>query len=939
MTRIFLNCSVFIVLSFFLYAQQYSLIKKDKNTPRENILQTEQQQPLRTALQITHASKSGEWVKFANWNEATAVVAENDSIVWVGTSAGLIRWNIIKKTFKTFDATNGLNFPSITSLALDSKHQLWIGTNNGLVKYADGIFTIYDKSYSPNFKAGITSLIVDSEDRIYACTNEYSDWYSYTNGGFVVFDGATWKSVTMPDVSGGTGSIRGMICYNDTIYVSCGMFPTYIYTSNKGLENAPSWSLHESVNSFAIDYQDSLWALSYGRKILKYSNSKWVTMVEGVEAQQIWNDPRGGLWLSNKDLWYDSYILPYRLDFGQMKQGKTCFLSWLPPGICSIPGLSYQFNSQFALNSTNQFFATRWGLLKFDGSTWESILAPKTLLSNVIYSLGTSPTGEVYISAEMSSQKTNGESWNVFGGGGWINPQVKFKPDGSYWNNGIDGTYATGLDFDGFNALWTAYGSIKTQNLSGITEWFPKDIGMNRLPPYSNPQFMDIAVDRNENIWATGWYNGSVMYDRTNWHPYYSNDTILPNGSYDRIFADSKNRIWFGTNNQIPNYGFTIFENGRWMNFYSPDNFFFSFVFQIAEDHFGNIWLATWGGLVKYDGASFSVYDNTNSGLESNFVYAVTVDLRNNIWAGTRSGLYVYNSAGVQLGNYSYTSPVDSFSITSNKLFASARFISKPISSSSARFELQRSRSTNKFWTVAATEFSRTCCFPIELQDTSTIIGKYYYRIKRIENNGNTSYSSTVSFSGGKAEAHLLNSEWYFSGRHVTFRWKPDIEKYIKAFEILRIDTMSAKPIFIASLPSNSPKDVYGYYILKSDLLAYSSEATQYLLQAVFLDSTRITLQTFNVTAKFPSDFSISNNFPNPFNGFTTLELYLPNPDNITIQVYDLLGREILKPIIKEFDQGFQRVQLDFREMASGNYIYKVNSSGKFLTGKLLLLK
>jgi hypothetical protein len=92
---------------------QQLLTKGDKHMTQVNPLRMEKQIPARTSIQLKKASNSGEWMKFSNWNEGNAVVAESDSIVWVGTFGGLVRWNVMTKTFQTFDETNALNGVSI----------------------------------------------------------------------------------------------------------------------------------------------------------------------------------------------------------------------------------------------------------------------------------------------------------------------------------------------------------------------------------------------------------------------------------------------------------------------------------------------------------------------------------------------------------------------------------------------------------------------------------------------------------------------------------------------------------------------------------------------------------------------------------------------------------------------------------------------------------
>jgi hypothetical protein len=130
-----------------------------------------------------------------------------------------------------------------------------------------------------------------------------------------------------------------------------------------------------------------------------------------------------------------------------------------------------------------------------------------------------------------------------------------------------------------------------------------------------------------------------------------------------------------------------------------------------------------------------------------------------------------------------------------------------------------------------------------------------------------------------------------------------------------------------------------GYYVSQGDTLRHSSGEFHYTLLAVFADSTRLPLQTFAITPILPSNFGISGNFPNPFNGFTLLEVYLPFADKVVIRFFDLLGRGVPPSMTEEFNEGYHRIQLDFRKMASGTYIYRAESNGKSVTGKLMLVK
>ena len=62
----------------------------------------------------------------------------------------------------------------------------------------------------------------------------------------------------------------------------------------------------------------------------------------------------------------------------------------------------------------------------------------------------------------------------------------------------------------------------------------------------------------------------------------------------------------------------------------------------ITQDNSGNMWFATYNGILKYNGSSWVTYNTTN-GLISNTVYSTTVDHLGNIWFGMINGAMKYD--------------------------------------------------------------------------------------------------------------------------------------------------------------------------------------------------------------------------------------------------------------------------------------------------------
>ena len=69
-------------------------------------------------------------------------------------------------------------------------------------------------------------------------------------------------------------------------------------------------------------------------------------------------------------------------------------------------------------------------------------------------------------------------------------------------------------------------------------------------------------------------------------------------------------------------------------------------VIDIEEDHFGNLWLATEGGLCKFNGVEFTTY-KMKDGLSSNQVRCISV-LEHQVWLGTEAGISCFNGNSFQ---------------------------------------------------------------------------------------------------------------------------------------------------------------------------------------------------------------------------------------------------------------------------------------------------
>lgn len=92
--------------------------------------------------------------------------------------------------------------------------------------------------------------------------------------------------------------------------------------------------------------------------------------------------------------------------------------------------------------------------------------------------------------------------------------------------------------------------------------------------------------------------------------------------------------------------------------------------------------------------------------------------------------------------------------------------------------------------------------------------------------------------------------------------------------------------------------------------------------------------------AEAPIEFSLSQNFPNPFNPTTNIEFSLSKSSSVSLKVYDITGREVRVLVSnRTYTTGKHSVQLNASELSSGVYIYRLEVAGEVFTRKLTLIK
>ena len=88
-----------------------------------------------------------------------------------------------------------------------------------------------------------------------------------------------------------------------------------------------------------------------------------------------------------------------------------------------------------------------------------------------------------------------------------------------------------------------------------------------------------------------------------------------------------------------------------------------------------------------------------------------------------------------------------------------------------------------------------------------------------------------------------------------------------------------------------------------------------------------------------PDSFGLEQNYPNPFNPSSVIRFQLPVNSEVSLKVFDVLGREVATMINGRMEAGYHQVTFNARELASGMYIYQLRTGDKVFTKKLTLIK
>jgi len=88
-----------------------------------------------------------------------------------------------------------------------------------------------------------------------------------------------------------------------------------------------------------------------------------------------------------------------------------------------------------------------------------------------------------------------------------------------------------------------------------------------------------------------------------------------------------------------------------------------------------------------------------------------------------------------------------------------------------------------------------------------------------------------------------------------------------------------------------------------------------------------------------PTEFELHTNYPNPFNPMTRIDYSLPFDSKVSLQIFDVLGREVVTLVDDNLKAGYYTIDFNASNLASGIYYYRMSAGDFTAIKKMVLLK
>lgn len=169
----------------------------------------------------------------------------------------------------------------------------------------------------------------------------------------------------------------------------------------------------------------------------------------------------------------------------------------------------------------------------------------------------------------------------------------------------------------------------------------------------------------------------------------------------------------------------------------------------------------------------------------------------------------------------------------------------------------------------------------------------------------------------------------YATLKHFAYFYAPD------STDTLGLDRQRITLAYGYGIRANGGGDFFETWILKGCVIN----------DTLYGDTTNVITSVRDLSENIIPDFELYPNFPNPFNPYTTISFRITKSQNISLIVYDMMGREVKRLVDNEFYySGIYKTIWDGKNnsdqsVSSGVYYYSLFGDGINLTRSMVLIK
>jgi hypothetical protein len=177
------------------------------------------------------------------------------------------------------------------------------------------------------------------------------------------------------------------------------------------------------------------------------------------------------------------------------------------------------------------------------------------------------------------------------------------------------------------------------------------------------------------------------------------------------------------------------------------------------------------------------------------------------------------------------------------------------------------------------------------------------------------------------------------SGQDIVIAWSmSEIDDGVE-FNVLRAE--GEQNSFVPLSTTVIERD--GFEFRFTDRSVEAERTYRYRVEWVKAGESRILFETEPIeTPGMP--LTLYQNTPNPFNPATTIRYYVPEPCRVTIDIYDVGGKRIMRLVDRMETPGYREAEWNGRDkkgcmVTSGVYLYRLSAGKEAVTKKMVLLK